>query len=212
MKKFSKWFNIIREIFLPLLEPLPVEKKEKINKRLKELGNSKNVLGKINDITKENTENFTNLINSLLKSQRERFNIVERKATTLISVDGLIIVLIINFATIIPQINGFIRWIILALFLCSILYFGGTFIYALKCLIRRKYQEIDVKYIVQQTGLSGIEFSKRILSSQIAVFENNSYKINEKVSYMAMSHAYFIRAVVSVILLGILYITTSIIN
>lgn len=212
MKKITYWLKAVREIFLPLLEPIPDEKKKEQCKRLKESGNHDKVFKKVKNLNKTKTKECINLLNNILKKEEERNNTIERKATTLISVDGLIIALIINFVRILVQIAGLPRFIIVILFVFTIFYFGRTLIFALKCLARKSYQQIDISYIIKQTKLNDTRFLQKILSLQIAVYENNSPIINEKVNYMVMSHEYFKRAVTSVILLGISYVLITIFN
>lgn len=212
MKTFAK----LKEILWPTLEPFTAEQIKKEEERNKKYGDIANILSSIGYIKDETyAEEFAKTAESLFEDEEERLKTVESKSVTLLSATGLIITLVVNFSDQIIKVfgdspNKFTWYIILTCFVFTVAYFFTSVIYSLLGLERKGYAKLDVKDIIDAQLEDKKDYFKKIAALSLSNRVKNYKVINEKVDCVAMSHSFFKRGIIALVLTGIFYMCSKI--
>lgn len=199
LKRIMKLLKQIRELILPMLEGRP-SKYSNIN--LAQL----TILQNQYDL--EKTQVFYDLAKELFDDEQKRKNIVESKATTILSATGLILALITSFGKTIIFENTSIVYqsyilsiIFYVLFTMTIVYFSSSIFYSIKTLSRKKYEALSPCEIIAQKNQSKRDYQIKIGLLYLNKTKSNFEQINAKVDCMVMAQEHFKRGIFCIILL-----------
>lgn len=206
----------IRELFWPMLEPFTdeqIKKEEELNRKY---GNDATILNDIRYINDDDyAEKFFKTASELFEDEKARLKTVEAKSVTLLSATGLIITLVVNFSNQIilglnSSTNKLIWWLILICFAFTVAYFFTAVIYSLRGLERKGYYQLDIKDIIDSQLQDKKSYLKKIAALTLANRVKNYKVINSKVDCAVMSHLFFKRGIVALIITAILYIFSKV--
>lgn len=145
-----------------------------------------------------------------VEEEKERLRNIESKSTTFILILGLSITILFSFSKLNFQpafqneytyVYNIIVFILLILIL---LYSFRSVFFAVKVLQRKIYFELDYKDLINCDDKKN--YRKLIMSKIINNLNRNSKTINEKVDYLTLSQMYFLRAIFSILFLGLIII------
>jgi hypothetical protein len=211
-----KTFIKLKELLWPTLDPFTDEQIKKEEERNKKYGDMDNIVGSIEYIKDESyAEEFAKTAKSLFEDEEERLKTVENKSVTLLSATGLIITLVVNFSDQIIKVftdssNKSIWYIILICFASTIAYFFTSVIYSLRGLERKGYSKLDVKDIIDAQLQDKRDYFKKIAALSLSNRVKNYKVINDKVDCVVMSHLFFKRGIIALVLTGIFYMCSKI--
>lgn len=211
-----KTFRKLKELLWPTLGPFTDEQIEKEEENNKKYGDIANILKSIEYIKDEAyAEEFAKTARSLFEDEEERLKTVEGKSVTLLSATGLIITLVVNFSDQIIKVftdspNKFTWYIILICFAFTVAYFFTSIIYSLRGLERRGYSKLDVKDIIDTQLEDKKDYFKKIAALSLSNRVKNYKVINDKVDCVVMSHSFFKRGIIALVLTGIFYMCSKI--
>ena len=188
----------VREFFWPLLEPL-----EETNIRQITIDDCKFLDDEIDFELKYLEDNR--------KSEEDRKKEVESKATIFVGTFAVATTVLINMAKEfifspvleLQSLNYFVVFFIAL----TIIYLCRAIQFAIRTLQRRKYNTLGFPDFLLTEDR---DKKKQILVRQYNAIKKNQKEINIKVDYMTMAQAYFQRAVMTVLLLTIMFLCTFI--
>lgn len=189
-----KYLKIVREFFWPLLDPLEIELPfEEIP---------------VSEITVDeaNLETAFNLALKYYEDEEDRRKSVESKSSIFIGTVGLLITILLSVTKdfILDMSNNvnllfillIINWILIIIYLFRVTWFS------IKGIERGSYRVLEYSDFIKTGGF----YKKELICKLINKTRRNYKVVNNKVDYMVMAQEYFKRAIVAILVYGLLLV------
>lgn len=160
------------------------------------------------------TREMYKLAKGIAAEERERYQGITRKVFTLLGATGIVSAIIVGFSKFLLIDTAvfpiYIHIIICLLYAFGLIYFCTSILFSLRALSVGKFYVLGPNDISENSSLNEETYLKNILS-KIFVFTEKNYRVtNEKIDWFILAREFFLRGVVTLVLLGVVIVICSI--